>query len=238
MPWIRATSKLSLALALAVVGAATGQGMSAQRPPVAGEVQWDASVVVQASEREQVLALARQVGVDRPARVLAVAAPGRDRCPSILVQSARTRFLHEVSWSEVELSREAVEEGCVLGALMAGAPRVGRFATWDRAEPRVHWLVEDGSWSLELTPQPAVSFEIAEQIVLAFHRGTVIDQRNASSASQAPSVAAIADQIEAISAFPSQYTVHMRLVTGGGWMASVLLDDGKVVLFSLLRVRV
>lgn len=200
------------------------------------DVTWEAAHVT-AAERAQVLMLARQAGIDKPARVREVVEEGPGRCPAIVVESTHTRFLHEISWAEVTLARDAPREGCGFGTLLAGAPHVGRFATWDRAEPQLRWLVEDGGWRVELRPDAAVRFEVAEQIAMAFHRGTVVDQRDLATLPTAPNVAEMADQITAVSAFPSQYTVRLKPPgTTGGWLASVYLDDGQVHLFSVARV--
>ena len=76
-------------------------------------------------------------------------------------------------------------------------------------------------------------FEVVETIVLAFHRGTVVDQRGPSTDPRAPAAADMADQITGITAFPSPYTVRLRFGTGGSWIVSVLVDEGQVILFGV-----
>ena len=202
------------------------------------QVTWDTTAVL-ADERAEVLTLARQAGLAQPAVVREVFADRTDtHCPSLVVESAHTRFLHEVSWSQVTLERDAPEEGCGLPASWVRAPRVGRFAARRQAEKQVHWLVEDGGWSVELQPDGAVRFEVVETIVLACHRGTVVDQRGPSTDPRAPAAADMADQITGITAFPSPYTVRLRFGTGGSWIVSVLVDEGQVILFGVSRVTI
>ena len=143
------------------------------------------------SDRRDILALAKQIGIARPEKVDI----GRvmilgDRY--VVVASAEVENGHELRRSTVDLARLDWHEYDHLPAERR-AVRSGNWFVKGRKEELVKWRIRDGAWSHDVgfsRDDDAVTYDSAEKAVLAIRRQTLTNRQAeriaGDSASQPP----------------------------------------------------
>ncbi|HUK35963.1 MAG TPA: hypothetical protein VLV86_18730, partial [Vicinamibacterales bacterium] len=144
-----------------------------------------------ASDRRDVLTLAKQMGIDDPARVALqrVLILG-DRYLSI--ESAEVENGHEISWTRAFLARLDWHEYDDWPP-EDRSTHVGRWFAKGPAERETKWRIRDGAWRLDVgfLPDESIPFEDAERVILAIRGGRLLNrqpERTSSDVTSQPSI--------------------------------------------------
>jgi len=127
-------------------------------------------------EKPEVLALIKLMGVDDPEKV----SFGRvmilgDRY--LLAESRPHVDGHERSWLRAYVFRSDWRGPDDAPPLEDRKPRVGRWIALGKAQRVVRWHIQDGGWLIDPSTDGNVPYDVAERIVLAVHRRTLVERR-------------------------------------------------------------
>ena len=173
----RGVSRLALNTALACCLSVVVAGQPAA-------VEWDVDVRdwqrvgeanLTADERESVLRLARQLGIERPRRVsLQVRVPGV--CLFVLVESDVVEAGPHLSWRELPLYRRDWSECSGNDRKKNTRRQAGRWIAYGSSlEKREAWRVRDGEWRVDVGFY-GVPYAETERIVLAIRQRVLVSR--------------------------------------------------------------
>jgi len=139
-------------------------------------IRWPRDVKVPASEKRDIVALAKLMGVHDPE---SVDVHRRDDCCRIVaVQGRAVENGPERRWSVALMIRNNWREYAGAAAL-GDRLRMGRWIADDSPmQVWAEWRVRDGEWFVDVgrgLDRPSVPYADAELIVLALHRGTIVN---------------------------------------------------------------
>jgi hypothetical protein len=139
----------------------------------AADLEWPKALV--ASDRRDVLALATEMGIADPAKVVfepSLLFGG----PSVYVDSRPVETEDERRWSRASMFRDTSRESADVPA--ASRPlRVGRWVAQGQVSEHRQWRVRDRGWTVDvgISVEDPVEYEVARQIVLAIRQKTLIN---------------------------------------------------------------
>jgi hypothetical protein len=141
------------------------------------DTKWTSRVKFSASDKREIIALAKLVGVENPATVDANL---RDDCCRIVSVTGRiVENGPERKWTTALMTRDSWRE------YSAEQPpknrlRVGRWvADESPTQQWAEWRIRDGSWFVDVARgdnRPSIPYRDAELIVLALHNGKVVNK--------------------------------------------------------------
>jgi len=161
------TGAATLALSLACCGGV---------PPLqttTGGLEWPRDLRVSQSDKNDILALAKLMGVTEPVKVSVgtfVPVGGS----FVTVDGPVSFDGPQRSWPSAQMVRENRRGSGSAPPLWPGRHRVGRWVSVAKGGQVVRWRVDDGDWFVEVALGPRVSFADAQRIVLALRRGAFI----------------------------------------------------------------
>ena len=159
-PWLAAAVRCTLCVALAFAWCAA-------RVDSWQQVDWPQDVDLQADDRDDILRLARVMGMPSPARVsLVQVVPGAGQF-LVVSSGVSTKGPHR-TWTEVRLCR--VDWTCRSGQ------RVGRWTAVTSVEVSDDWRIDDGGWHVRVSLGDGVAYADAATIGRAIRRGTLVDR--------------------------------------------------------------
>jgi hypothetical protein len=142
----------------------------------AGKITWPKEVVLTAADRQDIITLAKRMGIEDPQRVsLTGTVPAT--CRWLRIESAVTQSGQLRTWFELRLVRQ--DWGCVQVPRGSNPVKVGRWMALDSASVRLRgWRIQEDGWHVDVSVRDSpVSYEEAKLIVLAIRHGTLSDQR-------------------------------------------------------------
>ena len=142
----------------------------ASAQPPSNPVEWPQGVRISQSERQEILALAKIMGVAEPVKVsIGVVLALGDRF--VTVDGRVSSNGPQRSWATARMFRENWRDPDNAPAPEQRTHRVGRWISMGDGEHVSLWRME-AAWFVEVTLDAGVSYTDAQRIVLALRRGT------------------------------------------------------------------
>lgn len=138
-------------------------------------VEWPRGVRISRSEKQEILALAKVMGVADPVKVSvgAVLAFGRR---SLTVDGRVYVNGPQRSWARARMFRENWRAPADAQPPDLRRHRVRHWIPMGEGEQVSQWRIEDGSWFVDLLLDPDVPYADAQRIVLAIRHGTLVNR--------------------------------------------------------------
>jgi hypothetical protein len=201
------------------------------------EVDWPRGVRFSASEKKEVIALAKAMGVHDPVKVsMGVVLILGDRF--VTVDGRVTVDGPERRWARARMFRENWRGPGDAPPPELRRHRVGRWISMGEGEVVSEWRIQDGSWFVDLSLGPDVSYDDAQRIVLALRHGTFtnrLPERLINGAMVRPSFQLDnRGQASSIQRDGAQaYKVSYWVGDYSGYTLSISLSEGKVLLLAV-----
>jgi len=142
----------------------------------AGVSVWPQGAGLTAADRREVVALAKDMGIDGPLRVnefLNVFVGYR----FLIVESQSSGSGRERRSTRAQMFRDDWLGFRGEQPTGAGPHRVGRWISVGEAEAVTRWRIEDGSWFVDVFLESGDKYDDAELIVMAMRRGTLVNRQ-------------------------------------------------------------
>jgi hypothetical protein len=244
----RALNRHAFSIALTAILTAT---LAAQ----ALEVVWSVSFELTERDKRDILALAADLGLRTPAKVV----DDRSSCRLVSVSSLPVVEGNRVTTTGLSMWPRSGTE-CSSAASDPSSYRRGNWIarkfdgvngspSFSNPRRQVAWRVRDGDWHRDLTLGPDVTYEDAQTIVRAIRHRAWVDMRNADDIAKLGPPRLDPDQIFAVARFqdesmkrlfPERYADVYEVMSathedftgrgGGGWVLHVKIRNGRVEL--------
>jgi len=200
------------------------------------DIKWPKRVTFSASDKREIIALAKLMGVESPA---SVGANVRDDCCRIVfVTSQIIENGKERSWMDASMIRDNWREYAARS--QKNGLRVGHWIADD--SPPQHWSewrIRDGSWFVDVArgkDRPSVSYHDAELIVLALHNGNVVNkipERAYNGERYQPSIPKLKEGFEyTLSHFREESASEYMMSFGGTMLGLRIVGDSVEALWT------
>ena len=131
-------------------------------------VEWSSDAGLAPADKTAIVRLANQMGIQVPRRASAVTV-GRGR-RVVIVESEVLVDGHRLSWRELWVCR--TDWPCAFGR----KSRADRWYSDERLREHEKWRIRDGDWHIDIDLQPGIPYSDAEQVVVAIHRGELVNR--------------------------------------------------------------
>src|SRR2546422_578494 len=207
-------------------------------------VEWPRGVKFPVAEKQEVLALAKEMGVDDPAKVwIGVVPILGDRF--VTVDGRVSVKGHERRWITARIFRDNWRGPDDAPPPELRTHRVGRWISMGESETILQWRIQDGRWFVDVPLCGGVTYEDAGRIVLAIRRGTLLDRRSerpvngASSRSPLPRVdGGRVTSIEREGSLSREYRVWYSGKNLSGYILHVRISEDQLELLTLSSFEV
>jgi hypothetical protein len=148
-------------------------------PRQAESVEWQLDGTISMEDRDAILALSKQMGIEQPRRIsILQVQPIATICRLVRVESPVVEEGNRRSWSELSLLPPESSQ-CLRPP--RGAPVIGRWTTLSaRLEKHEEWRIRDNQWYLDVSLGAEVPYSDAELIALAIRRGELVNRLSVS----------------------------------------------------------
>jgi hypothetical protein len=144
-------------------------------PRQAASIEWQLDNTLSIEDREAILALSKQMGIEQPRRIsILQIQPSVTICRFVRVESSVIEEGNHRSWFEISL-RPPESSECLRPP--RGAPVIGRWTTLSsHVEKHEEWRIRDNQWHIDVSLGAEVPYSEAELIVLAIRRGKFLNR--------------------------------------------------------------
>lgn len=196
------------------------------------QVDWPRRPKFPKGERQEILALAKEMGVDAPEKVWFHVVPILGD-PYVMIESRVRVEGHLRRWTVALMFRDNWRGPDDAPPPSFRTHRVGRWISMGEVEERSAWRIRDRKWFIDVTLEEGASYEIAEDIVLKVRRGAVEvrlpqpdwlpKQLSKIDAKKIYSIRQIVDT-------PGNYEVRLAEAHFASWILTLHVENGRVVI--------